>query len=406
MNKNCECEAPGFCNRHLMDKNNVLFSMCKGEGKCNDCGLKYWVAWERGQLGATQPKKPILKPEGFCESKNEGKEIPCLPCTQSKPREFYSKSNMAYIKNDRSIVTAFDANDEHYKARLEKCKGCPLLINNKCHIKDIDYHKFASRKYEACPIGKWYQHARQIRKFNGHIKRNLLMHIMPLKTNNNWKMNLDQIVSKLELFNNKRFLSICYEDKIGRNKYHTVNPDEIVDYCDKIGLSFNDIKVFQNNPKIREGVSFPWLLESIESLDPNEITFYCHGKGCTHDENSLPVKWAKAQYAICLNKIKNVETALEQFCMAGAFRRFGQFTTPGNNRWHYSGTFYWFRNDEVFRPGKDWRKLDEFFFCVESWPGRMFHPYETVSLLGDDYGDLYSKEEWIKIDELLEHYYL
>jgi hypothetical protein len=83
---------------------------------------------------------------------------------------------------------------------------------------------------------------------------------------------------------------------------------------------------------------------------------------------------------------------MERFSMAGAFRKFGQFTTPGNHRWHYSGTNYWFRHDDVF--SRDWQKLDQHFFGTESWPGRMFKPEETACLFADNAGDAYKQHYW------------
>jgi hypothetical protein len=83
---------------------------------------------------------------------------------------------------------------------------------------------------------------------------------------------------------------------------------------------------------------------------------------------------------------------LESHVFAGSFKRYGMFTTPGNHKWHYSGTFYWFRNQPVFE--RDWRKIDRKFFGSESWPGHVATEREAACLFHDHCGDLYQMAYW------------
>lgn len=381
-----------------MEKNQTLYNMCKGTGSSSDCGLKYWVGWERGQLGATAPAKPILKPEQFCVDKNSRTELPCKGCNSSPLRKF-GQSDLAHIRAYRSI----NIPEDEVSKRLEVCEWCPLKVEKTCEACGCDIDMKVSKPEESCPIYKWTRYGRKRRPFDrDNLKVNIIMHLMPLKKSKNWMTNLDQLAKRYDLFNNSKYLAICFEDDPSRPSLHTEDPEVVIEYCNSIGLDWTEIKVFKNNPKIREGVSFPWLLESIKSVDPNEITFFCHGKSSTHHEGSICDFWRDTQYLACLDRFHYVLDALEQYAMVGAFKRYGQFTTPENHRWHYSGTFYWFRNDEVFRASKDWAKLDNAFFCVESWPGRMFGRHETTCILGDDVGDLYKDQSWPKVHKELE----
>lgn len=105
MNELCTCPIASFCTRHQMTKGEIRFNKCKGTEESKDCGLAYWQAWERGELGATAPADPVLFPKGFCNDKikpkapdsdkssvgtnlhaiifrETGVEIPCDECKQ------------------------------------------------------------------------------------------------------------------------------------------------------------------------------------------------------------------------------------------------------------------------------------------------------------------------------------
>ena len=66
MNHHCECDSPGFCTRHQLNKNQRDFRNCKGISNTGDCGKKYWLGWEQGTLGATAPENPILDIDWEC----------------------------------------------------------------------------------------------------------------------------------------------------------------------------------------------------------------------------------------------------------------------------------------------------------------------------------------------------
>ena len=215
--------------------------------------------------------------------------------------------------------------------------------------------------------------------------RNLIMHVWPTRKGA-WKWNIDQLIQRKEVFTGKVVLGVA----TGPN---TLDVQAVVDHAAPL---YPDVFEVSNNPRIREGATFLKLLERVQSKREG-ITFYCHSKGARHgdsfgQEGSTLQAWTEAMYSACLDDVPSIVEQLKDFSMTGPFRRFGNFKTPGNHRWHYSGAFYWFRNSDVFE--RNWQKMDLFFFAVESWPGLMFRPEEVACCFHDNCGDLYQRTYW------------
>ena len=69
-NPHCGCSQAGYCSRHQMEKSHYHYQCCLGVSGAADCGLKMWIAWELGRLGATEPADPVLEPEWPCSNVN------------------------------------------------------------------------------------------------------------------------------------------------------------------------------------------------------------------------------------------------------------------------------------------------------------------------------------------------
>lgn len=220
--------------------------------------------------------------------------------------------------------------------------------------------------------------------------RNFQMHIYPVR-NSLWKWNCDEVLRRASLFTGKRIVAIATDAK-------TDSAWEVKEYLKDFTDTFIEVT---NDPKQREVLTFIPMLEMIESLEG--VTFCCHSKGVRDqqpaDRNQAIRLWTQAMYDTCLDYWPVVESILSQKAMAGSFRRFGQFRTPGNNRWHYSGTFYWFRNRDVFLG--NWRHVDEGFYGTESWPGLMFTGEQTGCIFLDDAKDMYDIKYWNTITPAL-----
>lgn len=338
MNTHCECPKEGFCARHNLLKSIREYELCKGIAGTPDGGLKYWKAWEQGRLGATAPEDPNVNPPYF-----------------------YSKGKKRSRGLGDRVARATRA------VGIKPCRGCKgrqAKLN----------HYFPSNYTPVDP-----------RPFTGPIRRNLLYHVYPDTANRAvWQRNVENIVRRIDLFNGHRAVGIV-------TARHLDPPGMVIDAFQG---HVTDFIISKNLKKRREVVTFVPLLEKVESRDPNEVTFYAHAKGVTHRDGDWTTvhRWGQAMYDTCLDYWPLVEQQLATKAMTGSFKRYGQFRTRGNWCWHYSGTFYWFRNCHVYE--RNWRYVDKKFFGNESWPGLMFKPEDTACLFFDNAGELYKMHEW------------
>lgn len=387
MSEACSCELAGLCSRRNVKVNLYQHKLCKA-GKVRQLDEMF-----TGQ-NVQQPLR-----SGGRVKVSTGPRKPCKGCR--KPSKISQAITAAaamarFVGDGMKTTTPLEQAD-----RRMICDECPLNDNGRCDGCGCFLNLKIPMRLEQCPAKKWHAELHPVRPIVEPIC-NLIMHVLPVASNDVWKWNLQQIAQRQHLFNGKRVLAIAIESavKAKNRKVQTVSADEVLQFSESIGLTWTHTRVFINNQTLREVATFPWLLETVCSGNPNELTFSCHAKGVTHSLDSITVRWAERQYRTCLDDWQTVWRTMERFSVAGAFRRFGQFTTPGNHRWHYSGTNYWFRHDDVF--SRDWRTIDQKFFGTESWPGRLFLPEECACLFADDAGDLYKEAYWKTIQREIE----
>lgn len=378
-----------------MQKPETLFQACKGNLSSPDCGLKYWNAWESGRVGAVAPEKPLLNPVGFCDQSGQTSRAPCIGCAGVKMPSFTTRVKNATEAGMRFLGDGMQvASDEEQAIRKTMCQSCPLNEGGSCVGCGCVIDLKTQARLETCPAGRWLPDVHKRIAIESPV-RNIAMHLLPVVGNDHWKWNLQQIAARQHLFNGQRVLAISYEDTISR--LATVTPDEVLEYSKSIGFEWTHAKAFPNRKRFGEVDTHVWRLEQVASNDRNESTFVCHGKGVTHPKGSITIEWAAAQYQYCLDDWVSVQNALECYPIVGTFRRFGDYATPGNHRWHYSGTNYWLRHDATFAESRDWRKIDLIYGGTEAWVGLMFRPEESACLFGDGVGNLYDPNEWEKM---------
>lgn len=350
----CECPVAGYCTRHKLHKNETEHALCSGAK--GQAGWKYFVAWEGGHMGATRPVDAVLDPPPFQGRDGMPGATGCGGCGGPVARPSVAQRVMsATAAAARFIGDGMQTTrPEEESDRSMICGECPLNENGTCNGCGCIIDLKVKARLEECPAKRWHADLHAARLLANPI-RNLIMHILPVASNDNWKWNLDQIAARQNLFNGKRVLAIAVESRgpVQGKVLTTVSADEVVEYCNTIGLEWTQIEAFENNARLREVHTFRWLLDQVQSSNREEITFACHAKGTTHANTSIARTWAERQYHVCLDDWQTIWRTMERYSMAGAFRKFGEFTTPGNHRWHYSGTFYWFRHDDVFASGKD-----------------------------------------------------
>jgi hypothetical protein len=218
--------------------------------------------------------------------------------------------------------------------------------------------------------------------------RHLTYHIWPTTHQDSWRWNLRQLAARWDLFNGRKVLGLAIDKK-------TVSADAVTAYAASLGMVFDGVVTKTNSRTLREVVTFRPMLEllGITSMGSRDVVFSAHAKGVRHNTREQHIEdWARLMYRVCLDDFAAVEPHLLANVFAGAFRRFNNFTTPGNHVWHYSGTFYWWRPAEVAR--RNWQKIDNRFFGTESWPGHQAARDEAACLFLDDCGDLYDRQYW------------
>lgn len=215
------------------------------------------------------------------------------------------------------------------------------------------------------------------------MTRNLLYHIWPTSKTDNWRWNVQQLLARIDQIDGVRSVGVAIDEQ-------TVSLDEVKREFGETRV--DNWIVRKNNPVNREGATFLKLMDTIPR-DGDSVTCYGHAKGVRHHEDSPTVEWASMLYRTTFDHPQIVEELLAEYPIVGTFKRLGQFALPQNHCWHYSGTFFWFRNRDVFsRP--EWAFIhNKFFACVEAWPANVFRAEEAGCIFGDNAGDLYKPDE-------------
>ncbi len=204
--------------------------------------------------------------------------------------------------------------------------------------------------------------------YGGPVIRNLLYHLLPRSRNGLWRANVEELRRRIHHFNGKRVVAIMTGHGL----------DDPGAVKDAFGGDVTEFIELPNNKDLREVVSFVPLWERVQTDDPRHITFYAHAKAVTRGDRSTAWPWAQICYGACLDYLPLVEDRLQRYAVAGPFQRCLSSWTESASEWHYSGTFFWARNREVFR--RDWRRVDQFWSGTEPWVGIHFRAHEACCL--------------------------
>jgi len=206
--------------------------------------------------------------------------------------------------------------------------------------------------------------------------------------------NLKMLARHLDIFNHKRVINVAQGENL-------LSLDAFLERarCNGLDPERFEITTSENHPIHRETAAFVGiLLPRVQSLDPEEITFFAHAKGISNPSSVESKKWAEYMYRYNLSDIPRVERALRKYACAGIFKivqPFTQIQLP----WHYPGTFFWFNNARLF--SKDWKKIEMSRYGTERYLPRLFESGEAYCLayaLRYPYLDLYDADIWAKIE--------
>lgn len=209
--------------------------------------------------------------------------------------------------------------------------------------------------------------------------RHLTYHIWPTKSNDCWRWNLAQLAERWHLFNGKKVLGIAYD-------YRSEFPDTVLQECDRLGITWDSVLSRRNTTKLGEVKTWIWRLTELQphNAQPNEVVFAAHAKGVRHAPGVM-IPWVSTMYECCLNDWQTVRQQLEWSLMTGPFQQ-----VRDGHRWHYSGSFYWFRLHDISR--RNWHHIEGHYSGTETWPWLMADRSETGCLFARDCGDLYTTQ--------------
>ncbi len=226
-------------------------------------------------------------------------------------------------------------------------------------------------------------------------RRNLLYHVTPFTSNDIWLRNIRQLLKRLDLFNGRRVIAVATGDGLAL--------PEVVKAA--FGTHQVEILPHPNSRELRENATFLKLLEQVASTDPIEATFYAHAKGVAKDVlcSGDPLGsryWRNAMYHELLDDWNRIAELLEEYPVVGSHRRHHpeqpQIYPDGqsSSEWHFAGTFFWFRNRDVFATNR-WREVwQPTGWGAEAWVGRMFLFDQSACVAYDGLTDHYNPDSY------------
>lgn len=232
-------------------------------------------------------------------------------------------------------------------------------------------------------------------------KRNLLYHVTPFASNDIWLRNVRQLVKRIDLFNGRRIIAVATGDGL-------VSPEEV-----RSAFGTHDVEIVPhpNSRELRENATFLKLLEQVASTDPAEATFYAHAKGvakevlCSGDPLGSRY-WRNAMYHELLDGWDRIAELLEEYPVIGSHRRHHPHHPTiypdgqSSSDWHFGGTFFWFRNSDVYATNR-WREVwQPTGWGAEAWVGRMFAFDQSACVAYDGLEDAYNPDSYFpQIDD-------
>lgn len=221
--------------------------------------------------------------------------------------------------------------------------------------------------------------------------RHLIYHLTPFATNDIWLRNVRQLLQRITLFNGRRVIAVATGDEL-------VPPQEV-----RAAFGTHEVEILTrpNSRELRENATFLPLLECVADPDPKAATFYAHAKGVAKDVLCLgdPLGsryWRNAMYHELLDDWERIAELLEEYPIVGT-HRWQHNENPGiypdgqsSSTWHFAGTFFWFRNADVFETNR-WREVwQPTGWGAEAWPGRMFDFEQSACVAYDGLVDHYN----------------
>jgi len=197
---------------------------------------------------------------------------------------------------------------------------------------------------------------------------NCLYHVYPAKANDVWRANVRQLSRRMGIFTGRKIVAVAMDEST-----HTIDTVRHEFRDDQQQIEFIATR---NDPDLREAATLEILLETVESHDGAEASFYGHTKGNSTKDNAFGAElWRNAMYHHLLDHVHVCRDLLMRHPCVGTHKmvyptrsrvlREPYPTRLKHGSWLYAGTFFWFRHDAIF--GADWRNIPCDRYGAEAW---------------------------------------
>ena len=197
------------------------------------------------------------------------------------------------------------------------------------------------------------------------MRRSLYYFVCPL--GQIWRWNVEKLLRFWKVFNHRKIVSIVTGPGLEK-------PETVMECFNDSSVEFFEAP---NDPALGETKYFLEGLSKLRPASKDEVTFYGHTKGVSHQGDTLRhvLCWTDAMYVLNLSSPELVDSIMSRYLAMGCYR---QKMPHGGSDWHYSGTFFWFRNHELF--SRDWEQIQKVRHGVEGYLGKHFKEDETFEL--------------------------
>ena len=322
-------------------------------------------------------------------SKVIGAQKKAPPAPISRPPNTEIKRQNAIATRPTAVFSNTPAPLDEIRHRLLACKSCSHNCSSVCSLKqllnvpsEVTMSSLSQRSND-CPAWKWHPCNDSFQPLEKPVK-NLLFHMYPkLGAEWNWYWHIAQIRKHLSLFNGK----ICIGVATGEGLASATEVKEAFK-----GIPVTDWIIRPNSKGLGETTTLKDLLQCVETSDPNVITFRGHCKGVTHTKEGCEQPWARLMWETCMDW-PSVAAALSSHLMAGAMKCHEPLVSKQKYKWFYAGTFFWFRNKEIF--SREWATMEQTRWYPEAWPGVLCTNQEAACLCHDfTDGSVLSNHYW------------
>lgn len=203
------------------------------------------------------------------------------------------------------------------------------------------------------------------------MKKHLLYHVYPKRAGGAWQACLDLLLARIDVFDGRRVVAVSTDAL-------TDSADAVRDYL--AGVERLTVIERPNEPMLREVATHTALWSHLRG--ETGAAFFGHAKGVTRPPgaHSTAWRWYSLALAACLDHPRHLDGLLARFPAVGALLKVGKCFPGSESAWHYSGSLYWLRLDDVF--SWDWERIDRDYAGIESWPSLHVRVGRAASVFG------------------------